>query len=167
MEPDGTEGCVRGANGSPGPAGATGAIGQQGPAGVPGVPGANPDPAGASSGTPGLPGEIGPQGPAGAAGVSGPGAPNRQVIGQITIDSVGSGPIQILSFDWGLSSTASIGSASGGAGAGKTVFKSFTFAKAVDKNTPGFLLSGGATGRAFSDGCKDRSLRVRGTRRHG
>jgi|SRR3954447_8237600 type VI secretion system secreted protein Hcp len=46
------------------------------------------------------------------------------------------GEIQLESFSWGVSNTSTIGSASGGAGAGKVVFQDFSFTSKLGKQSP-------------------------------
>lgn len=121
----------QGATGATGPQGPAGAIGALGPAGPAGPAGANglPGPAGAM----GPMGPAGPAGPAGAPGSSGPGAPERQVVGAITLDGITQGPVDVLSFHWGVTNVTS--TSTGGAGTGKTTPKAFSFVKVVDETT--------------------------------
>ena len=46
------------------------------------------------------------------------------------------GEIEVLSFSWGISNTLSIGSATGGAGAGKTTVQDFSIVKMIDQSSP-------------------------------
>jgi type VI secretion system secreted protein Hcp len=103
-------------------------------------------------------GPPGPQGPAGAQGTAGesglPGETNfgfdnasgnmflklDGIKGEST-DSKHKGDIEIESFQWGVG--RGIGSATGGAGAGKTSFQTFKITKTLDKSSP--LLLGAAT----------------------
>jgi type VI secretion system secreted protein Hcp len=50
------------------------------------------------------------------------------------------GEIQISSFSWGMNNISSIGSATGGAGAGKASFQDFHFTKTTDKASPQLFL---------------------------
>lgn len=53
--------------------------------------------------------------------------------------------IEILSWSWGASNPSSIGSATGGAGAGKVKFNEFTVKKTTDKASPALMKTVGAT----------------------
>jgi type VI secretion system secreted protein Hcp len=103
----------------------------------------------------GPPGPAGPAGSQGAAGESGlPGETNfgfdnasgnmflklDGIKGEST-DSKHKGDIEIESFQWGVG--RGIGSATGGAGAGKTTIQTFKITKSLDKSSP--LLLGAAT----------------------
>ncbi len=50
------------------------------------------------------------------------------------------GTIELDSFSWGISNATTIGSATGGAGAGKVTFNSLKFTKRLDGTTPTLLL---------------------------
>ena len=54
-----------------------------------------------------------------------------------SLDHKHKGEIEILSFSWGL--TNSIGSATGGGGAGKVKFNEFTIVKMIDSASPKFM----------------------------
>ncbi len=69
------------------------------------------------------------------------------VIGQLTLDA--GAPIQIQSYSWGVSNPGSIGSAGGGAGAGKASFSTLNLMKNVD-TTSALLLKATATGEHFA-----------------
>src|SRR5579862_2044558 len=49
------------------------------------------------------------------------------------------GAIELKAFDFAIANTVSIGSAGGGAGAGKAQFRPFQIMKAVDSTSPTFL----------------------------
>ena len=53
----------------------------------------------------------------------------------MTIDGV-QGQVEISSFSWGVSNSASIGSQSSGAGAGKITFNPFSITRKIDKSSP-------------------------------
>src|SRR6476659_9963252 len=53
-----------------------------------------------------------------------------------SLDHKHKGEIEILSFSWGLSNPSSIGSATGGAGAGKVKFNEFQIVKMIDSASP-------------------------------
>jgi type VI secretion system secreted protein Hcp len=120
---------------------------QRGPAGPQGIPG----PAGPK-------GDAGPAGPAGNAGILiGGQALNAGtadaflkidgVPGEST-DAKHKGEIDLESFSFGVKNPGSTGSASGGAGAGKAQFSSFTFDKLYDASSPKLFL-GAASGQHF------------------
>jgi type VI secretion system secreted protein Hcp len=115
--------------------------------------------------------QSGPQGPAGAQGPQGPtgaqGPAGQSLGGETTFglsnasgntflkldgikgeatDKQHKGEIEISSFSWGVSNASSIGSATGGAGAGKTSIQSFTIMKVLDKTSP-LLLQAAASGK--------------------
>jgi type VI protein secretion system component Hcp len=96
-----------------GPAGATGAVGPQGAQGV-----------------------QGPQGPAGPSGLSVQSGPGEsvvmQLVGEPNKPAPPSGAIQLKSFSLESTNSASIGSASTGAGAGKAKFTGFKVVKLLD-----------------------------------
>jgi len=103
----------------------------QGPAGPAG-------PAGPSGAT----GATGPEGPAGRDGrdAEAPGAPAPKFNLRITVDGLnGNNPTPIFGFSLGASNPTTIGSATGGAGAGKVKFKEFTIKKTIDKASPAFF----------------------------
>ena len=77
-----------------------------------------------------------------------PSPTTEPVVGE-TMDREFPGAIEIESFSFGAENTLSIGSASGGAGAGKAKFQEFTVEKAVDSTTPRFLRAL-ATGGPFA-----------------
>ena len=77
--------------------------------------------------------------------VSGVGEP---ILGE-TADREFPGAIEIESFSFGAENVATIGSSTGGAGAGKATFQEFTVEKAVDSTTPRFLKTL-ATGTHFA-----------------
>jgi type VI secretion system secreted protein Hcp len=80
----------------------------------------------------------------------GPPAPNgQQVAGQLVLD--GGAPISILSFSWGLSNPVTIGSAGGGAGAGKASFSSLNVMKNVDSSSIALILAS-AKGTHYQSG---------------
>jgi type VI secretion system Hcp family effector len=56
--------------------------------------------------------------------------------GETTDGSKSTTEFAVTSFSWGLSNATSIGSASGGAGAGKAKFSEFKITKPVDKSSP-------------------------------
>ena len=51
------------------------------------------------------------------------------------------GEITLESFSWGVSNTTSIGSATGGAGAGKAVFQEFSFTSPASSEAPDLFLA--------------------------
>jgi type VI secretion system secreted protein Hcp len=63
---------------------------------------------------------------------------SEPIVGE-SVDRDFPGLIEIESFSFGAENVLSIGSASGGAGAGKAKFQEFTVKKAVDSTTPRFL----------------------------
>lgn len=65
--------------------------------------------------------------------------------GDVTIDGVGTGPLPILSFSTGVS-TSGATTPGGGGGAGKATFTPFKITKLVDATSPKLLLNA-ATGR--------------------
>ena len=73
----------------------------------------------------------------------------EQLLGE-TADKDFPGAIEIESFSFGAENVATIGSATGGAGAGKAKFQEFTIEKAVDSTTPRFLKTL-ATGTHFAN----------------
>jgi type VI secretion system secreted protein Hcp len=127
---------------------------QQGTQGLQGTPG--------TPGTPGAQGPVGPQGPTGAtgpAGVSASGSgsgsgadvimelePTNANLGSLTPvgeSQLGSSQNQtfpVSSFDLGATAPTTIGSAAGGAGAGKVTFQKFVVTKPVDKYSSGLFL---------------------------
>lgn len=56
-----------------------------------------------------------------------------------TMDKAFTGAIEIAEFGFGMENQTTIGSASGGAGAGKATFKEFTIKKNVDSVTPALI----------------------------
>ena len=79
-----------------------------------------------------------PRGPAGPAGSGGSGTPIPSKVGVITFsDDIGSGPLDISAFSWGVTNTTSVnlGAGSGG-GAGKASFQDFHFTKGIDSTSP-------------------------------
>jgi type VI secretion system secreted protein Hcp len=117
------------------------------------------------SGPQGPAGPTGPQGPAGGQGPQGPAGtplPGETTFGLSnssgktflkldgikgeSTDSKHKGDIEISSFSWGVSNSSSIGSATGGAGAGKTTIQSFSITKVLDKSSP-LLLQAAASGK--------------------
>ncbi len=50
--------------------------------------------------------------------------------------------IEIESFSWGLSNSATVGSQSGGISSGKANISAFTIVKAIDKASPNLMLAG-------------------------
>ena len=122
---------------------------QQGPQGPPGI-----------QGPPGESGAAGQQGAKGDQGVTGtienPATSFGLVSGGVrflklssasggasikgeTTDKVHAGDIEITSFAVGITNPTSLGSATGGAGAGKVTFSTFTITKKVDKTSPALL----------------------------
>lgn len=105
-------------------------------------------------------GPEGPQGPAGPAGPQGPAAevppgPTPVISAQMTLDSADPdtdtvGPIPIINFTLGGTNATTIGSGSGGAGAGKLSFAPLTVTKMLDAASP-LLLSHMATGHHFTE----------------
>jgi type VI secretion system Hcp family effector len=132
----------KGPQGPAGPIGATGATGATGPQGDTGPAGAT-GPAG-SPGATGATGATGAQGPAGPAGAScngggGPGAPNKEVVGTITLDLTSQGnlgPVQIRSYQWAM--TRPFDTTSGQA-SGRITPTPFKIVKLVDAATPRLL----------------------------
>ena len=117
-----------------GPAGPAGPAGPVGPAG--------PE------------GPVGPAGPQGPAGEIPPG-PAPVITAQMTLDSSDSsvstiGPIPIINFTLGGTNPTTIGSATGGAGAGKIAFAPLTVTKMLD-SASALVLTHMATGRHFSE----------------
>jgi type VI secretion system secreted protein Hcp len=123
--------------------GQTGATGPQGPPGTPGAPGA--------AGAPGATGATGPAGPAGTSGSVSAGSSEDIVmylapandLGKLNSTPVGettnqtnattTKAFELTSFSLGAMNTVSIGSATSGAGVGKTTFQTFQFVKSLDK----------------------------------
>jgi type VI protein secretion system component Hcp len=142
--PQGSLGPVgpKGPQGATGPQGNTGPQGQQGTTGATGAQG--------PQGQTGAQGPQGDRGPAGSAG--GPPAQNVRVVGSLTVgdSSSSDAPLMfdVLGFSWGAKNPANIGSASGGAGAGKVTFTTFEVVKKVDANSPALLLDA-ASGTAI------------------
>src|SRR4051794_39288982 len=64
-----------------------------------------------------------------------PGPADTQITGE-SVDQTYKGYIQIKSFDMGIENPTTIGSMSGGAGAGKAKFDELTVEKPVDSTTP-------------------------------
>src|SRR6201999_3977470 len=95
--------------GPQGPQGATGPQGNTGPQGQTGGQG--------PQGQTGAQGPQGDRGPAGPAG--GPPPQNVRTVGSLTI---GDATFDVLGFTWGVKNPESIGSQTGGAGAGKVTF---------------------------------------------
>ena len=132
--------------GPAGPQGSPGPIGPQGPQGATGQQGATGS--AGPQGAPGPQGQTGSQGPQGDRGPAGPAggtpAQNVRVVGSLTVGDASSSDapltFDVLGFSWGAKNTANIGSQSGGAGAGKVSFSSFTVVKKVDANSPALLL---------------------------
>jgi type VI secretion system secreted protein Hcp len=60
------------------------------------------------------------------------------------------GEIEVLSFSWGVTNSATIKSSGGGAGAGKATFQDFAFQHSVDKASPS-LLRACATGEHIKE----------------
>jgi len=77
-----------------------------------------------------------------------PAAGDQQIQGE-SVDKTYKGWIELKSFDWGVENPTTIGSMSGGAGAGKAKFDELTVEKAVDSTTPQ-LLERLAQGRHFA-----------------
>jgi type VI secretion system secreted protein Hcp len=109
-----------------GPAGLQGPPGAQGIQGLPGAPGA--------PGAPGMQGPPGVQGPPGPAG-SGPLTINDGAT--VTFDD--NSAFEIKDWSFGIENPTTIGSATGGAGAGKIKFNEFTITKNGDSSTPTFF----------------------------
>lgn len=127
-----------------------------------------PGPAGAT-GEPGAPGSPGPAGPPGPAGVvtvnvneggesySGPphifleatGASGPAIVGESTVPGR-EGQIEVLDWQWGIKNNISLGSASGGAGAGKADFSSLLITRFVDSASP-TLMNYAATARHIDE----------------
>ena len=116
--------------GPQGPQGATGPQGNTGPQGPQGTPGAT-----GPQGQTGAQGPQGDRGPAGPAG--GPPPQNVRTVGSLT---VGDATFDVLGFTWGAKNPDSLGSQTGGAGAGKVTFSTFNVVKKVDANSPALLL---------------------------
>ncbi len=158
-----------GAKGDKGDAGAAGANGQDGAAGAVGAPGAKGERGDTgATGPAGPQGPVGPQGPAGPAGPSGAAAALQlggEALAGGTADAFLSLPgvegesvvrghedeIELHSFGFSLENTLSIGSASGGAGAGKVQFGNVHLTKWIDKSTP-LLIKAVAIGSHWSEG---------------
>ena len=66
-----------------------------------------------------------------------------------SLDSKHKDEIEVLSFSWGVTNSASIGSGGGG-GAGKATFQDLSFHHGIDKASPG-LLRACATGEHIKD----------------
>jgi type VI protein secretion system component Hcp len=73
-----------------------------------------------------------------------PAAVAGQVIGQLTVDGIGTMPI--ASYSWGVSNPVTIGGIGGGASAGKASFSSLSFMRTVDSMSSA-LFTASATGR--------------------
>jgi type VI secretion system secreted protein Hcp len=56
-------------------------------------------------------------------------------------DKVHKGEIEVESYTFGIANTATVGSATGGAGAGKATFSDFTFTSAISAASPKILLA--------------------------
>jgi type VI secretion system secreted protein Hcp len=65
-------------------------------------------------------------------------------------DQTHKGEIDILSFSWSETNPVTIGSAGGGAGAGKVSFQDLHLTKHIDKSSPNLMLAC-AIGRHFAD----------------
>jgi type VI protein secretion system component Hcp len=108
---------LRGATGAQGPAGPQGAAGAQGPAGA-----------------------LGPTGPQGPAGKDAPLAapPHQAVIGTATLHRSSGDDIvfDVLGIDFKVENSSTIGSQTGGAGAGKVTFSPFELVKRLDATSP-------------------------------
>jgi type VI secretion system secreted protein Hcp len=76
-------------------------------------------------------------------------------------DAKHKGEIQLLSFSWGASNPSSIGSATGGAGAGKVSLSDFSFTAKSSKASP-LLFLNAATGRRLKTGLITVAHRNRG-----
>ena len=133
---------------------------QTGPAGAPGSPG--------TPGTPGQNGGTGPQGPQGPEGPQGPAgggcttacvaSPEVAIYlvlttntGPVLGESVSDNhpnAIDVQSYSLGVSNPVSIGSATGGAGAGKASFSALNILKRVDRSSP-ILMKDVAAGTHF------------------
>lgn len=128
-----------------GPAGPSGPAGPAGPQGVAG-PGGAAGPAGPA----GAQGPQGPQGPAGDV----PPAPTPVITAQMTLETLNPativGPIPIINFSVGGTNPTSIGSASGGAGAGKISFSPLKVTKMLDSVSV-LLLTHMASGQHFKE----------------
>lgn len=107
----------------------------------------------------GAAGPGGPAGPAGPVGPQGPEGPAAQIpppiiTAQITLDSAGSaptaGPAPIINFTLGGTNATTIGSATGGAGAGKVAFSPLKVTKMLDGLSV-VLLTHMSTGTHFSE----------------
>ena len=107
---------------------------QQGPAGPQGLQGVQGPP-----GVPGPPGVQGPQGPAGSPSASVQAGPatsvSMRLLGEPGTQAPPQGAIELKSFSLESTNSSSIGSATGGAGAGKTKFTGFTVVKALDASS--------------------------------
>jgi type VI secretion system secreted protein Hcp len=112
-----------------GPPGAPGATGLQGPPGAPGASGAA-----GPAGQQGSPGPAGVQGPPGPPGSSTP--PLLDVATVMIDDNPG---FEVKDWSFGVENPTTIGSATGGAGAGKVKFNEFTITKISDSSTPTFF----------------------------
>lgn len=67
-----------------------------------------------------------------------------------TRDADHRGAFEIKDFSFGVENPTTIGSATGGAGAGKVKFNEFTIKKTVDSASPNFFRQAASTGRHFA-----------------
>jgi type VI protein secretion system component Hcp len=112
--------------------------GIQGPPGVPGA--AGPPGAQGIQGVPGAPGAQGAQGPQGIQGPPGPpGSGPLTVVDGATITIDDNPAFEIKDWSFSIENPTTIGSATGGAGAGKAKFNEFTITKNSDASTPTFF----------------------------
>jgi type VI secretion system secreted protein Hcp len=77
--------------------------------------------------------------------------PFKDVIGTISIEGVdGGAPIHLLAIDFKVTTQGSIGSQTGGAGAGRATFNNFTVTKAIDASSP-VLFQASVQGKHFAN----------------
>jgi type VI protein secretion system component Hcp len=152
-----------------GPAGAPGSPGTPGQNGTPGIPGTSgQNGAIGPQGPQGATGAQGPEGPQGPQGPAGTGcatecvaAPNTAIYLVLTpsgaqapilgesVSANHPGAIDVQAYSMGISNQTTIGSASGGAGAGKASFAALNITKALDRTSP-LLLTVVASGSHFA-----------------
>src|SRR5438477_631325 len=99
----------------------------------------------------GIQGIQGPAGHDGRDGRDGASAPIANTHNVATIEMPADLPLtNVASWSLGVSNSVSVGSAGGGAGAGKATFEDLTITKKVDASSPK-LISACASGRHFAD----------------
>jgi hypothetical protein len=104
-----------------------------------------------AQGIQGIQGIQGPAGPAGRDGRDGASAPIPNTHNVATIEMPDALPLtNVVSWSWGVTNSATIGSGGGGAGAGKATFDDLTFTKKLDASSPK-LLDAVASGKHFAD----------------